>query len=36
MNSYMISKEKITGIANKIAECFNPEKIILFGSYAWG
>lgn len=32
----MISKEKITGIAKKIAECFNPEKIILFGSYAWG
>jgi predicted nucleotidyltransferase len=32
----MISRETITGIAKKIAECFNPEKIILFGSYAWG
>ncbi|VVB90153.1 Nucleotidyltransferase domain protein [uncultured archaeon] len=32
----MISKENIVQIANKIAECFNPEKIILFGSYAWG
>ncbi|MBU4491917.1 MAG: nucleotidyltransferase domain-containing protein [Euryarchaeota archaeon] len=32
----MISKEKITDIARKIAECFNPEKIIIFGSYAWG
>ena len=32
----MISREKITGIAKKIAENFNPEKIILFGSYAWG
>ena len=36
MNSSMISKEKITDIARKIAECFNPEKIILFGSYVWG
>jgi uncharacterized protein len=32
----MISKENITDIARKIADCFNPEKIILFGSYAWG
>ncbi len=32
----MISKEKITDIARKISERFNPEKIILFGSYAWG
>jgi len=32
----MISKENITDIARKIAESFNPEKIILFGSYAWG
>jgi predicted nucleotidyltransferase len=32
----MISKENITYIARKIAESFNPEKIILFGSYAWG
>jgi predicted nucleotidyltransferase len=32
----MISKENIIDIARKIAESFNPEKIILFGSYAWG
>jgi len=32
----MISKENITDIARKIAEHFNPDKIILFGSYAWG
>ncbi len=32
----MIPKENITDIARKIAESFNPEKIILFGSYAWG
>ena len=32
----MISKENITDIARKIADSFNPEKIILFGSYAWG
>ncbi len=32
----MIPKETINEIARKIAERFNPEKIILFGSYAWG
>jgi predicted nucleotidyltransferase len=32
----MISRETIAEIGRKIAECFNPEKIILFGSYAWG
>ena len=32
----MISKEKITDITTRIAERFNPEKIIVFGSYAWG
>jgi len=32
----MISRETITDIARKIVERFNPEKIILFGSYAWG
>jgi len=32
----MITREKISAIARKIAERFNPEKIILFGSYAWG
>ena len=31
-----INLDKIKEIANKIAVKFNPEKIILFGSYAWG
>ena len=29
-------EQKIQGIAAKIAREFKPEKIILFGSYAWG
>jgi predicted nucleotidyltransferase len=32
----MITRENITAIAKKIAQSFNLEKIILFGSYAWG
>jgi predicted nucleotidyltransferase len=32
----MIEKEKISEIVNKIASGYNPEKIILFGSYATG
>lgn len=32
----MINKQDIQKIANKIAKEFKPEKIILFGSYAWG
>jgi predicted nucleotidyltransferase len=32
----MVSEKKIEEIASKIAEGFNPEKIILFGSYALG
>jgi predicted nucleotidyltransferase len=32
----MITRETITAVAKKIAHSFNPEKIILFGSYAWG
>jgi uncharacterized protein len=32
----MIEKEKILEIVNKIASGYNPEKIILFGSYALG
>ena len=32
----MIDSNKINEIANKIAAKFNPEKIILFGSYANG
>ncbi|MCL5667189.1 MAG: nucleotidyltransferase domain-containing protein [Patescibacteria group bacterium] len=30
------TREKIKEIAQKIAVEFKPEKIILFGSYAWG
>lgn len=29
-------RKKIQEIADKIAKEFQPEKIILFGSYAWG
>ena len=32
----MIEANKITDIVNRIAFGFNPEKIILFGSYAAG
>lgn len=32
----MIGKEKITEIVDKIASGYNPDKIILFGSYATG
>lgn len=32
----MIGKDKISEIVNKIASGYNPEKIILFGSYAAG
>lgn len=32
----MVTKEKIKTVANKIAVEYKPEKIILFGSYAWG
>jgi uncharacterized protein len=32
----MIQPEKISEIVNKIAIGYNPEKIILFGSYASG
>ena len=32
----MISQEKISEIVNKIAENYDPDKIILFGSYAKG
>ncbi|MBW8049770.1 MAG: nucleotidyltransferase domain-containing protein [Cytophagales bacterium] len=30
----MISQRKINEVINKIVENYNPEKIILFGSYA--
>jgi uncharacterized protein len=32
----MIEKDKISEIVNKIIFGYNPEKIILFGSYATG
>ncbi|MBI5079549.1 nucleotidyltransferase domain-containing protein [Candidatus Wolfebacteria bacterium] len=32
----MATQKQIQEIANKIVEKFHPEKIILFGSYAWG
>lgn len=32
----MISQEKISDIVNRIVIHYNPEKIILFGSYANG
>jgi uncharacterized protein len=32
----MIGQDKISEIINKIAYGYNPEKIILFGSYAYG
>ncbi len=32
----MINKEDIEKIKNSIVESFNPEKIILYGSYAYG
>lgn len=32
----MISRGTIANIIIKIAEYFNPEEIIVFGSYAWG
>ncbi len=32
----MIAKEKISEIVNKIASGYDPDKIILFGSYATG
>jgi len=28
--------KKITKISDKIAKVYKPQKIILFGSYAWG
>jgi len=32
----MIGRDKISEIVNKIASGYNPDKIILFGSYATG
>lgn len=30
------ARKPIRHIADKLKESYNPEKIILFGSYAWG
>ena len=32
----MILQEEIQAFANRIVECLQPEKVILFGSYAYG
>ena len=32
----MISLEQIQAVVNQIAEKFHPDRIILFGSYAYG
>lgn len=31
-----VTQEKIKEVTDKIVKEFEPEKIILFGSYAWG
>lgn len=36
MTDTKITKQTIENITDKIAEEFNPAKIILFGSYGWG
>ncbi len=35
-NDSMIETSQILSVADKIAEQFHPERIILFGSYAYG
>lgn len=32
----MVTEEKIKEITDKIVKKYKPERIILFGSYAWG
>ncbi len=32
----MYPEEKIKEVVNKIVKEYQPEKVILFGSYAWG
>jgi uncharacterized protein len=32
----MITKEQIDKVVNIIVSCVNPDKVILFGSYAYG
>lgn len=33
---HRITQEKIQEVADKIVKVYQPEKVILFGSYAWG
>ncbi len=32
----MITEQQIAEVAQRIAQTFKPEQVILFGSYAWG
>ena len=32
----LVTEQKIQQVADKIVQKFQPEKIILFGSWAWG
>lgn len=32
----MVSREQLEQLSQRIAEEFNPERIVLFGSYAYG
>jgi predicted nucleotidyltransferase len=32
----MITEQQIEEVAQRIAQTFKPEQVILFGSYAWG
>lgn len=32
----MITERQIDEVAQRIAQTFKPERVILFGSYAWG
>lgn len=36
MNNHLINDRQIEALAQQIAEKFEPEKIILFGFYAYG
>lgn len=36
MDNRSVTENKIQEVAERIAEKFGPEKIILFGSFAWG
>ncbi|MBI4994147.1 nucleotidyltransferase domain-containing protein [Candidatus Peregrinibacteria bacterium] len=36
MVDFRITEQKIKELTLKIADSFQPEKIILFGSFAWG